>query len=403
MNIQEYISCKKEIQKEILSLFTLDQNGDNVDLEKFTKKIKDQKILDDEHEFRLLLHLISNISKNHHRSPNFFNIIEKILLLFKAEFKKYLSSQELFYIFKDNKRIILMLLENKILEFNDHISYYILYTSTEDSKYFKNEIKPHIEEEFYKIVCQNDEIDDENYEQNRKIGENELKICEIIRNDKIDDFVIYVTKNNTSINMEIPKSIYETNFYLIEKVPTLIEYAAFFGSIQIFNYLRLNGANLSPSLWFYVVHGRNPELVHFLESNKIEPENKSYQKVYEESLLCHHNEIADYIKLNYFDKNEDGLYSIVSSHNYEYFPDEEILINQKNKSFCYFCQFDYFYLVKIMLDNIIYDAEFQEYINYKNELYYTPFLGAVLNNNIKIVKLLLSMPEIDINIQTISN
>lgn len=50
-----------------------------------------------------------------------------------------------------------------------------------------------------------------------------------------------------------------------------------------------------------------------------------------------------------------------------------------------------------MLDNKIIDAEFQECINDKDVIYYTPFLGAVLNNSNKIVKLLLDRPEIDIN------
>ena len=52
---------------------------------------------------------------------------------------------------------------------------------------------------------------------------------------------------------------------------TLIEYADFFGSIQIFNYLRKNGAELESSLWIYAVHGQNPEIINFLEENKIFP------------------------------------------------------------------------------------------------------------------------------------
>ena len=84
--MQEYINNNKIIQKEILSLLASDQNGDEIDFDEFVKQVNDQKVLEDEDEFRLLLHLISSISQNHHRSPNFFSIIEKILLLFKNEY-----------------------------------------------------------------------------------------------------------------------------------------------------------------------------------------------------------------------------------------------------------------------------------------------------------------------------
>ena len=79
---------------------------------------------------------------------------------------------------------------------------------------------------------------------------------------------------------------------------TLIEYAAFFGAIQIFKYLYMNGVKLTPSLWYYVIHGRNLELIQFLEDNKINP---NFKKVFNESIKCHHNEIANYILDNFTD------------------------------------------------------------------------------------------------------
>ena len=88
--MQEYINCKKEIQNEFLYLFGIDQDNGDVSLDSFIRLVNDQKILEDENEFKSLLHLIYEISLNHHRSPNFFNIIDNILLSFEKEFKKYL-------------------------------------------------------------------------------------------------------------------------------------------------------------------------------------------------------------------------------------------------------------------------------------------------------------------------
>ena len=36
----------------------------------------------------------------------------------------------------------------------------------------------------------------------------------------------------------------------------MIQYAAFFGSIQIFSYLKSEGAKLTSSLWMHAVHGK---------------------------------------------------------------------------------------------------------------------------------------------------
>ena len=89
------------------------------------------------------------------------------------------------------------------------------------------------------------------FEQNRTIGENEEFICQLIRNDSIEEFVRYITKTNYNIRNQIYTSIYETNLFLIKKPSSLIEYAAFYGSIQIFQYLKLNNVNFTPSLWLY--------------------------------------------------------------------------------------------------------------------------------------------------------
>ena len=71
-------------------------------------------------------------------------------------------------------------------------------------------------------------------------------------------------------------SIFETNSFLLEREETsLIEYAAFFGSIQIVKYLDLNGVDLSDSLMLFAIHGKNVELNNFLE----EKETKIYKRI----------------------------------------------------------------------------------------------------------------------------
>ena len=118
----------------------------------------------------------------------------------------------------------------------------------------------------------------------------------MIRADSIDDFIIYVNRYNISLSSTINSSIFETNSFLLKnKKTTLIEYAAFFGSIQIFQYLRLNNVILSKRLWLYSIHGKNWELIHLLEECRVRPENGTFIKCLQESIKCHHNDIANYI------------------------------------------------------------------------------------------------------------
>ena len=63
----------------------------------------------------------------------------------------------------------------------------------------------------------------------------------------------------------------------MKNVPTLIEYAAFYGSIQIFQYLYSKNVKITGKIWLYVIHSDKPDLIVFLEENHILPEDKSYQ------------------------------------------------------------------------------------------------------------------------------
>ena len=95
----------------------------------------------------------------------------------------------------------------------------------------------------------------------------------MIQNDSIQDFIIFINKNSYSLSSEINQSIYETNNFILKMMKkskiTLIEYAAFYGSFQIFQYLKLNNVDLKPSLWLYAIHGKNAEIIQLLENNQV--------------------------------------------------------------------------------------------------------------------------------------
>ena len=258
---------------------------------------------------------------------------------------------------KKNKLIVLYFIKNQILIIDENISKQIIYrsqkTNTKYHHFFYPEIKNFLDSEELKIMEQ--EINEENpdyfndIEIKRKIGENELYICELIRSDLVEEFIAYVNRNSIYIETTIKSSIFETNPLLMKNEPSLIEYAAFYGSIQIFQYLNLNQSKLNPSLWIYAIHSQNPELIHILEENNVEPPNEIYLTCFDECIKCHHNDIANYIYDQFL--NNESFYnnkSIYQFYNIQYLPNE---IND-NMIFYYLCRYDYFNLIELYLESV---------------------------------------------------
>ena len=312
------------------------------------------------HEFKSLLHLILRISDNHYRGTNFFNKIEKILLFFKDDIKNKMSNSEIFQIFKSNKRILLFLIEEKIMILDEIIAESFLQTKFNKAKYFEYflpEIKPLLNEKFIsKHRLSTKKIEEElpeNYYIDRKIGENNNNICKLIQKDMIKDFILFINKNDYSLNATIEPSIYETNHFLLKNPKiSLIEYAAFFGSRHIFKYLAVNDATLNPSIWFYAIHGNDAEIIDYLKQNEISPIKDSYYEVFIESIICHHNDFATYLLNNYLqDENENenkNVYHIrasIKSYNFTFLQN----IFDYPQLFYFLCKYDHFILVNKFL------------------------------------------------------
>ena len=129
----------------------------------------------------------------------------------------------------------------------------------------------------------------------------------------------------------------------------------FFGSIQIFNYLRMNDAELTSSLWLYAIHGKNAEIIHLLEENQVKPEKEENQKIFydqifTESIKCYHIDISNYIQNIYLNSNNACIDGI-KYYNFSFIQSDFI---NKN-SFCYLCIYNYYSLVNIILKENSFD------------------------------------------------
>ena len=349
MNIDDFVEKMKNIQ-QILIKFLEEEINLEENYEVFVKTITEQKINEDIYQLKSVFQLINKIGCNHQRCYRFINKIEAVLKHFKKDMLQYFTNSEIFEIFKDNKRILLFLFQEKIIIIDEYIVSQLTcdeFIKKKYIEYFSPEIKPFFYEEFinkYKnthSALKNDNFIQEikkdvseNFYEKRMEGENDNYICELIRLNKVEEFDNYINRNKLSFNCYIPKSIFETNSFLIDKERLkLIEYAAFFGSNDIIKYIQINGkVKLTSSIWYYAIHSQSSELIYNLENNHVLPPFNKYETILEESIKCHHNSISNKIILNLIDKkefqynNENNFYDnhyryAVEYHNYCFFPD----------------------------------------------------------------------------------
>lgn len=192
MSNQEYFEKMKFIQSTIEQF--LDNEG-NIEENKeiLTQNIISEQIIKDRIILKSILYLISKITKNHHRKLGFLPKIKKILTDLKSAIKENFTNLVIFNIFKKQKIILLFLLEQEMITFDSSIFEIIKqgkYVNYKYLEYFHPEIKQFISKEDEK----NDNIAD--FEEKRKKGENDGQICYLIREDMIEEFIIYVNKKN---------------------------------------------------------------------------------------------------------------------------------------------------------------------------------------------------------------
>lgn len=118
------------IQKQLDKLknlypLVLDYIDNEEDLEEHNEKlcnfIKEQQFTKNGEEFKLILHLLVSLSNNHYRVPHFFEKIERILIQYKKVIQKHYSNNELFSIFESNQRLLLFLINEKMLILDEFI------------------------------------------------------------------------------------------------------------------------------------------------------------------------------------------------------------------------------------------------------------------------------------------
>ena len=150
MSIQEYIEDMKKIQSNLL-LFLEEESNTEDNFENLRNLLIKQKIQEDKHIFSSFLYLLAKIVDNHHRGPNFFDKIFQILQILKSDIKRCYSNSEIFHLFKNNKRVLLFLIEEQMMQLDRDIilDMVTIYYHEQYMRYFLPELKPYMHEKWF--------------------------------------------------------------------------------------------------------------------------------------------------------------------------------------------------------------------------------------------------------------
>lgn len=364
MDFQDYLKDQREIQALLLECIENKEKQEE-SYQNLIQIFEKNKTRDNPNDIKEFLYLLVRISNKHHRTPDFFTVIERFILYFKDQYKQHFSNYEIFNIFKSNKRLLLTLLEQKIITPDQPIAstlsngkypqqYYLNYFYPEFKTLLSDKQTQEIEMTNCRFTENREPIvySSPDFEEKRKKGENDDIICQLIQNDSIDEFTSFVKKNNLSLATKLKPSIYETNSFLLSKTPTLIEYSAFCNSIKVFNYLQSRNVELSSSLWIFAIHGQSNDVINLLRKNKVAPKDKTYKECVIKSIECHHLEITNFLMSHFFKgKTVESLNitdQLMKSYNFFYFPNE---IGNDFNAFYDLCQNNYVKLAEKVLES----------------------------------------------------
>ena len=219
-------------------------------------------------------------------------------------FCRFLSknkTQESHYLLE--KMINLNLIDSSITK-GISTKYFAHYKTKEESRFHIS--NDPFSKEFINNIEELSKNDWELHKQLVREGVNPSNIAKAIRIDDVEKLQEISSQNNFDFNQKIEPSLYERFSFVNEENVSLIDYAAFFGSIKCFKFLLLNGSNLTNSGKFAVAGG-NIEIINLCEQNQ-----SSFKGSFEAGIEFHRNDIFRYIYDNKIERFSE--YNQSTSH-----------------------------------------------------------------------------------------
>lgn len=281
-----------------------------------------------------------------------------IITFLVPQIKSFFTQDEIVDDIFGHNSIRLRLLEENVIDFSTIYNYD---RSESTFFFFGPEFKKFYPDYFNEHEIEFRNVDLKKHFLLRSEGMNESEMAILIRNDDIENFQKFVSRLNINLNGNVPKSKYEISFFL-KATTSIIEYAAFYGSLKIFKFLCMNNVSFSDQLREFAVAGGNYDIVHILEMKNVKFDLDCLNK----AIQYHHNEIVRYINDTFnIEYTTDSLRESIMSYNIDIFLENYYVVDDD--------------------------------INHANDWGWTPLHFATMHGKLDIVKLLCNVEGININ------
>lgn len=236
------------------------------------------------------------------------------------------------------------------------------------------------------------------FEDCRKKGLNNHPVALAIRYDDLLQLQSIISSTNLSIEAKVPLSIFERVplFTTFSKGVPLIEYAAYYGSINCFKFLLMSGSELKDDLFSFAIFGGNYDIIHILEDH-----HAPISLALRTSICIHQNELTDYFR----DSHEleiNDLVKACSINNYnmstllpflcDIYKNPNLTNDEGQSILTIAISHHHYDIVDMLLSIPTID------VNYSIPSIRSALEYSVLKNNMIAFQKLIKMPQIDVHI-----
>lgn len=220
---------------------------------------------------------------------------------------------------------------------------------------------------------------------------------EAIMNDDLDFLIEASSSSYFDFSQHLELSLFQRSGFLFEKQPTLLETAAFYGSVKCFKFLLLNAQFVDfAALSEFVIAGGNNEIVRIAYNHGCR-----YKEALTVAIKYHHCDLTSWIcEAVISDMDvltiDNAIMTAAESNNIdalEYFQSERMDTRVYEKALHRACQFNAVETAKYILSIKGVNSAT------KNDIGLTHLHEAAINGTTELVRVLLSIGNIDLTVQ----